>query len=108
MKSNVKKALLIAGVGVAIYGTVSALKRRRYSGIKMKKTIIIDRPAEDLYSFWRDFQNLPRIADILESVEVLDDLRSRWTVAAPGEIPIQWDAEITKDLPSEMIGWRSI
>ena len=108
MKSNVKKALLIAGVGVATYGIISALKRRRYSGIKMKKTIIIDRPAEDLYSFWRDFQNLPRIADILESVEVLDDLRSRWTVAAPGEIPIQWDAEITKDLPSEMIGWRSI
>ena len=109
MTANQKKALLIAGIGAAVTGTVYALKRRRkYSGIKLKKSIIIDRPAADLYSFWRDFENHPRIADILESVELLDDQRSRWTISAPGEIPVQWDAEITKDVPDEMIGWRSI
>jgi len=109
MERNLKNALLIAGAGIAIGGTVYALQRRRkYSGIKLKKSIIIDRPAPALYSFWRDFENLPRIADILESVEVLDDMRSRWTIAAPGEIPVQWDAEITKDIEDEMIGWRSL
>jgi uncharacterized membrane protein len=41
-------------------------------------------------------------------VEVHDDIRSRWTAVAPGEIPIQWEAEITKDVPDEMIGWRSV
>ncbi|HZI51739.1 MAG TPA: SRPBCC family protein [Terriglobia bacterium] len=108
MTRNLKKVLLISGAGVAVFAAVSLLKRQKYSGIKLKKSIIIDRPAADLYSFWRDFQNLPRIADILESVEVLDDHRSRWTIAAPGEIPIQWDAEVTKDIPNEMIGWRSL
>ena len=103
-----EKILLLTAAGIAITGTVYAMKRRRFSGIKLKKSVIIDRPAADLYSFWRDFQNLPRIADILESVEVLDDLRSRWTIAAPGEIPVQWDAEITKDIQDEMIGWRSL
>jgi len=109
VRSNVKAALIVGGITAAAWGTVYALtRRRRYSGIKLKKSIIIDRPAADLYSFWRHLGNLPRIADILESVEVLDDIRSRWTIAAPGEIPVQWDAEVTKDITNEMIGWRSI
>jgi uncharacterized membrane protein len=109
MRSNVKAALIIAGIGLAVGGTVYSMKRRRkYSGIKLKKSIIIERQPSELYAFWRHFANLPRIADILESVVVLDDVRSRWTIAAPGEIPVQWDAEITRDLQDEMIGWRSI
>ena len=108
MRRDVKTALIIAGTGLAVGATIYATRRRKYSGIKFKKTIIIDRPASELYSFWRHFANLPRIADILESVEVLDDIHSRWTISAPGEIPVQWDAEITRDLPNEMIGWRSM
>ena len=108
MKPNVKAALIVGGITLAVGGTVYAMRRRKYSGIKLKKSIVIDRPASELYSFWRHFANLPRITDILESVEVLDDVRSRWTAAAPGEIPIQWDAEITRDITDEMIGWRSL
>jgi uncharacterized membrane protein len=76
--------------------------------MKLKRSIIIDRPAAELYTFWRNFENLAKIADILSSVQVLDHRRSRWTVSAPGGIPIHWDAEIIKDLENEMIGWRSI
>jgi uncharacterized membrane protein len=109
VRRNVKTALIVGGITAAVWGTVYAITRgRRYSGIKLKKSILIDRPAADLYSFWRHFGNLPRIADILESVEVLDDMRSRWTISAPGEIPVQWDAEVTKDISNEMIGWRSM
>jgi uncharacterized membrane protein len=103
---NTKTALVLGGATAAV-GIVYALKRPGYSGLKFKKSILIDRPASALYAFWRDFGNLARIADILQSVQVLDDNRSRWTVAAPGDIPIQWDAEITKDVEDEMIGWRS-
>lgn len=109
MNLNTKKMLALGGATVAVGGVVYAFKRpNKYSGIKLKKSVIINRPAADLYGFWRDFSNLARISDILESVQVLDDIRSRWTVAAPGEIPIQWDAEITKDITDEMIGWRSV
>ena len=108
MNQKVKQILIVAGAAAAVGGTVYALRRgRRYSGVKMKKAIIISRSPADLYAFWRHFGNLARITDILQSVEVLDDVRSRWTASAPGEIPIQWDAEITKDLKNEMIGWRS-
>jgi uncharacterized membrane protein len=73
----------------------------------MKQSIIIDRAAAELYEFWHNFENLPRIADILDSVHIIDSNRSRWTVTAPGGIKVQWDAEIIKDVQNEMIGWRS-
>jgi uncharacterized membrane protein len=107
MKVTDTRILALAGAAAGT-ALVYALRRPRYSGIKLKKTIMIDRNAAALYAFWRNFENLPRISSILESVEVLDDTRSRWTALAPGEFPIRWDAEITRDIPNEMIGWRSV
>ena len=108
MNSKTKKMLLLAGTAAAGGALLYASTRRKYSGIKLKSSVIIGRPAGELYSFWRDFENLPRFANILESVQVLDDNRSRWTVMTPGGIRVSWDAEITKDIENEMIGWRSI
>jgi uncharacterized membrane protein len=102
------KVLALAGTALALFVVANSLRGRRYTGIKLKKSIIIDRSAAELYAFWRNFPNLARLANILESVEAIDDIHSRWTVAAPGHVPVQWDAEITKDIPDEMIGWRSI
>lgn len=109
MNAKTKKVLLIAGAsagaGVALF---FATQKRKYSGIKMKKSIVINKPANELYDFWHDFENLPRITDLLKSVQVLDVTRSRWTINAPGELPISWEADITKDIRNEMIGWRSV
>jgi uncharacterized membrane protein len=106
MTPRTRKLLLFAGLaggGALFY----ARKHRRFAGIKLKRSIVIDRPPRDLYIFWRNFENLPRITELLESVKVLDDTRSRWTIRAPGSLPLQWDAEITTDRQDEMIGWRS-
>src|SRR5688572_29449450 len=101
-----KQKMLLAGAMAAAY--LYASMRPKYSGIKFKRSITINRPAAELYAFWRDFKNLAGITEILWSVEVLDRNRSRWTVSAPGGIQVHWDAEITKDITNEMIGWRSI
>ena len=44
----------------------------------------------------------------IERVEVLDATRSRWTAKAPAGQTVEWDAEITQDLPGEMIAWCSV
>jgi uncharacterized membrane protein len=76
--------------------------------IHVTKSLQINRPAEELYRFWRDFKNLPRVMEHLESVEVTDDRRSRWTARGPAGKAVEWEAEITEDRPNERIAWRSI
>lgn len=79
-------------------------------GIHVEQAFLINRPAEDLYRYWRNFQNLPRIMSHLESVQVIDDRKSRWVARAPRIAggSISWEAEITRDEPNSAIGWRSL
>lgn len=77
-------------------------------GVRVEKSVTIDAPASQLYEFWRRFDNLPRFMHNLESVEVLDDRRSRWTARGPAGSSVSWEAEIINEVPNELIGWRSI
>lgn len=67
----------------------------------------INRPVEEVYAFWRDFQNLPTFMRHLESVEVMSETRSCWTATAPAGATVTWEAEITENRPNELIAWRS-
>lgn len=77
-------------------------------GITVEKSVTVRRSREELYRYWRSFENLPRIMAHLESVEVLDETRSHWVAKAPAGASVEWDAEIINDVPNELIGWRSI
>jgi uncharacterized membrane protein len=76
--------------------------------IRLKKSIVINRSPEDLYAYWRDFQNLPRFMYHLESVEMMGDGRSRWVTKAPAGKRIEWVSEVVQDTPNELIAWRSL
>jgi uncharacterized membrane protein len=77
-------------------------------GVKVEKTTTINRPPEELYRFWRDFSNLPRIMKHLESVTTRDGNRSHWVARAPLGATVEWDAEIHNERENELIAWRSI
>jgi uncharacterized membrane protein len=68
----------------------------------------VNRPADEVYAFWRDFENLPRFMEHLESVQVTDEKRSHWRAKAPAGMTVAWDAEIIDDTPGERISWRSL
>jgi uncharacterized membrane protein len=80
----------------------------RGQGVKVERSLVIDRPADELYAFWRNFENLPRFMEHLESVTVLTPQRSRWTVRAPAGRHVSWDAEIHNEIPDRLIAWRSL
>ena len=71
------------------------------------RTVTINRPRHELYAFWRDFGNLPRILENIESVTVLDERRSHWVVRAPAGTTVEWDSVIVEDIPDELISWES-
>ena len=77
-------------------------------GIHAKGTCVVNRPLEEVYNFWRNFQNLPRFMRHLESVEDLGDGRSHWVVKGPAGMNVEWDATIIADVPGEVITWRSL
>ncbi len=72
------------------------------------KSITIKRSPEEVYRFWRNFENLPQFMYHLENVEVRGSGRSHWTAKAPGGTTVEWDAETTEDVPNERIAWRSL
>jgi uncharacterized membrane protein len=75
--------------------------------IIVEKTVTIDRPAEELYSYWRNLENLPTFTKHLKSVTVYDDLRSHWIAKAPLDHTLEWDAMVVSDRPNELIAWTS-
>lgn len=86
---------------------------RRPSEADAKETIVIDdaltigKPREEVYRFWRDLENLPRFAPWIRQVQVLDERRSHWEVEGPHGGSVQWESEITHDMPNEEIAWRT-
>jgi uncharacterized membrane protein len=80
----------------------------RGEGIRVEKTVTIYRPADELYRYWRNFENLPRIMRHVDSVTVLDDYQSHWVVNGPAGTHFEWDAEIHNEKENELIAWRSL
>jgi uncharacterized membrane protein len=71
------------------------------------RAVTINRPRHELYAFWRDFRNLPRILENIESVTELDERRSHWVVRAPAGTTVEWDSVIVEDIADELISWQS-
>jgi uncharacterized membrane protein len=123
------KGLLTAGVGAALiyrgttghcpmyqsmgldtsddgrgpYGSVPA-----QHGVRVEESIIIDRPADEIYTFWRDHANLSKFMSEVVSVTSTDGVRSHWVVEGPLGVTLEWDAEIHNDEPGRLIAWRSL
>jgi uncharacterized membrane protein len=83
-------------------------KNRRRAGFVVQRSVTINRTIDDVYRYWHNFQNLPRFMRHLESVEVVDERRSRWRAKGPAGLMIEWEAEVLEDLPNELIRWRSL
>ena len=77
-------------------------------GIKVEKSVTINKAPEELYRFWRNFENLPRFMNHLESVKNISPDRSHWVAKGPAGSSVEWDAEIYNEKEGELIAWRSL
>jgi uncharacterized membrane protein len=78
------------------------------NGIQVVQVMTIDKSPHELYTFWRQFQNLPRFMRHLQSVTVHDPRHSHWVACGPAGSTVQGDAEIINDQPDRLIAWRSL
>jgi uncharacterized membrane protein len=85
--------------------------RRRLGGrrgIHVEEAVTINRPAAEVYRFWRDFENLPRFMRHLESVAVREEGVSHWVAKGPAGSRVEWDARLINDVENKIIGWQSL
>src|SRR4051812_22699585 len=78
------------------------------SGVRVEQVVTINRPIEQVYEFWRNFENLPRFMRHLEEVTVLGNRRSRWRAKAPAGMTVEWEAELIQEKEHDWIAWRSL
>lgn len=76
-------------------------------GVHVYESVTINRPAAELFRFWRDFSNLPRFMDHLDNVEIISPTRSVWTAKAPAGTRVTWEADVINEIEGELIGWQS-
>ncbi|HTL87941.1 MAG TPA: SRPBCC family protein [Leptolyngbya sp.] len=107
----------IAGGGLAYHGATADKsltdKVTEAVGIDkalvVEKTVTINKPAEVLYSYWRNFENLPTFMKHVKSITVSEGgTRSHWVANAPLGQEVEWDAQVIKDEPNRLIAWTSI
>lgn len=102
----------VAGIAaVDVFAAVRITRATRRAGaptLHLQTSITVNRPAGELYRFWRDFENLPQFMTHLESVRSTGSLRSHWTAIAPAGRTVRWDAEVIEDRTDELIAWRSL
>jgi uncharacterized membrane protein len=77
-------------------------------GSQVEESVTINRSPEELYSFWRHFENLPQFMSHVESVVDRGDGTSHWIIKTSMGKELEWDARIIEDRPNEMISWQSL
>ena len=74
---------------------------------RIEHSVMVARPADELFRFWRNFENLPRIMEHLERVDVLDATHSRWRAKGPAGQSVEWNAIVHNEVEGRLIGWKS-
>ncbi|NBC18016.1 MAG: hypothetical protein GVY18_11965 [Bacteroidetes bacterium] len=73
----------------------------------IEKTLVIDAPVERVYAFWADMAAVEAVLPVVESIEVLDERTTRWTVQAPFSTFVQFVAVTETRTPNRYVKWGS-
>ena len=73
------------------------------------RSVTIRKPRAELFSYWRDFSNLPQVMENLESVRPAGtEGHWIWTIKAPAGRTVEVETRIAREVENELIAWRSV
>lgn len=89
---------------------INRIEANGHEGIRVERAVTVNRPKEELYQMWRDFENLPRFMKHLESVSVedADSGRTHWVAKGPLDRRVEWDSEVIEERENELLVWKSL
>jgi uncharacterized membrane protein len=106
----------ITPVGLAMLSrAITNLELKRIIGIEsgartidIEKTINIAAPVEEVFDFWAHHEKFPQFMSNVREVRKIDEGKYHWVVAGPAGVSVEWDAEITKQVPNQLIAFKSL
>jgi uncharacterized membrane protein len=72
----------------------------------VQDSIEVDVPISTAYNQWTQFEDFPNFMKDVEEVRQVDDTHLHWRANIAGK-PVEWDSEITTQIPDRRISWRS-
>jgi len=101
-------AALVVRAAEPLFGPVVRDASARRQHLSTHTSLDVDRPVADVFAFFKDFENFPRVTDGLKCVVDHQDGRSHWEAFTPSGDVVAWDAVVTKYVPNVVIAWRSV
>jgi uncharacterized membrane protein len=121
LKNRPRNFTTLASAGLLLYRGVTghcpvyeATGKKKLSdpshNITIGTSVIVNRPIDSVYAFWRRLENLPLFMTHLKSVKQKEGGKSDWEAYIPGGLgaSIHWEAKIVSEKPGEEISWQSL
>ncbi|HVL59613.1 MAG TPA: SRPBCC family protein [Burkholderiaceae bacterium] len=99
-------ALLARTVANKPLRVIAGMAGRR--GIDIDKTIEIAAPVDTVYQFLANPENFPEFMRNVRRVTRGSGEQSHWVVAGPAGTSVEWDSELTRQVPNEHLAWRTV
>ena len=74
----------------------------------IESSVLIQRPVEQVFRFYRDFENLPRFLGDVMAIEPIDSVTSRWTIQGPLGIRVKWTMRVTDQRLNQLIRYETV
>jgi uncharacterized membrane protein len=110
----VKPVLSTAGLVLTARG-VTNLDTRSLLGLGMgenairaNKAINLIAPVDEVYRFWRNFENFPLFMNHVKEITVREDGVSTWKVKGPADSTVEFQSRVTQDIPNDSIAWETL
>ena len=98
--------LTALAIGGAMLAKQMSKARGAQSDSSIKEEIDVNVPVRVAYDQFTQFEEFPRFMESVKEIKQLDDKRLHWCASIMGK-EIEWDAEITEQIPDSKIAWRS-
>lgn len=72
----------------------------------VSESIEVNCPVSEVYNQWTQFEEFPQFMSGIEEVSQQDETHLHWKAKIAGQ-PAEWDAEITEQVPDQVIAWRA-
>ena len=79
-----------------------------HNGRLIKHVAVVERPAAELYDYWRNVENAPRFMTGVEAVTLTGPDKSHWVSGGPFGKKFEWDSEVFHDEPGRMFAWKTL